>query len=99
MSFLSQLNPHNNRTACVLALAAMLLFGGLQAMEAGHYHGADDAFEQCLLCKNTGESHAAVQQQPTQFFAAANATIPAVASISASSRYLNLQPRAPPFYS
>jgi hypothetical protein len=99
MSFLSQFNPHKNRAACVLALAAMLLFGGLQALEAGHYHGADDAFEQCLLCKNLGESHAAVQRIPTQFFATANATSLAVASVSASSRYLNLQPRAPPFYS
>lgn len=76
----------------------MLLFGGLQALEAGHFHNGDDVLEQCLLCKNIGESHAAPQTAPLQFLAAATATSLAVVPAMGTRAYLNLQPRAPPFY-
>ncbi|MEP1471205.1 MAG: hypothetical protein ABJK20_18295 [Halieaceae bacterium] len=95
---MSQFNPYKSRTACVIALAAMLLFGGLQALEAGHFHSGDDTVEQCLLCKNIGDSHAAPQTAPPQLFAAATATILAVVPAMAAKTYLDLQPRAPPFH-
>jgi hypothetical protein len=98
MVSVTQIHPYKSRTACAIALAAMLLFGGLQALDAGHFHSGDDAVEQCLLCKNIGESHAATLDAPLQLFTAATVSSQPVVPAMGARPYLNLQPRAPPVY-
>ena len=42
--------PHRSRFARLLALAALVFACGSQAMEAGHFHVAEQSQVDCLLC-------------------------------------------------
>jgi len=99
MSFLRQLNPRNNRVACALVLAAAVLLAGLQALEAGHTHTADDVVEQCLLCKSSADQQVTTLPVTVTGFLREQTVTPAGTLATQTSHYRTHQPRAPPLYS
>lgn len=99
MSFFRQLNPRNNRFACALVLAATVLLTGLQALEAGHTHTADDVVEQCLLCKSSADQQVTTQPATVATFLREQTVTDADTLVTQTSHYRSHQPRGPPLYS
>ena len=99
MSFFRQLNPRNNRFACALVLAAAVLLTGLQALEAGHTHTADDVVEQCLLCKSSADHQVTTQPATVTAFFREKTVALADTLATQTSYYRPDQPRGPPLYS
>lgn len=97
---LFSLNSPSSRTARALAAVALLFVLGLQLQEAGHSHGADDAFAQCMLCKS-GPGTAAVSLQAPLVSLEAGSTPSSTAAIAPvlSGAGLSYQARGPPDYS
>ena len=99
MKFFSLLSPRRNRLASTFVLVASLLLVGVQSLEAGHNHAADDAFEQCLLCKSSADPQLTTQFGDATEFSQRQvlATVQTLATQTSYRR--NQQPRAPPQHS
>ena len=88
-----------SRQARALALLALLFVAGLQVAEAGHDHGADDSFSQCLLCKVSVDDVVTAAAAGTPCGLIAQAVVPGPDAPTVQSDASPFDARGPPLHS
>lgn len=83
----------------VLALVALLCAGALQMQEASHWHGLDDSYSQCLVCKSSGSAALPLDLPAVVVNGAKPADTPCLVPLLQSGTTRPFDARGPPYYS